>query len=200
MTETIRNREDWLIKAATILGEWLEEFGEEVPPLRISVGFPGGRSNRNRTIGQCWSSNAAEDGRNQIYLSPIRGEVDTVNVLGTLLHEMIHAVDDCESGHRGNFLRIAKGMGFVSKFTSSDNRSTELQQRLMDLADRLGPFPHPALLVGARGSEEPKKQTTRQLKAVCSQNPDYKLRLTRKMIEEYGLPYCPCHDEEMIEA
>lgn len=184
------NREAWLADASRLLGEWLTEAGEDVPAMHISVGFPGGRSNRLRTVGQCWHTDASADGVNQIYISPIRGEDETRNVLGTLLHEMIHAVDNCESGHRGNFARIAKGLGFVAKLTSADNRTDELNERLDGLIERLGQFPHSALTSGARGSEEPKKQSTRMIKLVCPDD-GYNVRTTRKWIET-GLPSCPC--------
>lgn len=44
------------------------------------------------------------------------------------------------------------------------------------------------------------KQPVYQLKVVCQVNEDYKVRLTRKMIEEFGLPICPCHKLEMEEV
>lgn len=187
---TDENREEWLGKAAVLLAEWLVEAGEEVPPLRISVGFPGGNSNRKRVVGQCWKTTASEDGINQIFISPVRGESETRNVLGTLLHEMIHAVDDCETGHRGNFARIAKALGFVAKLTSADNRTSELDERLDGLAERLGPFPHSALIPGTKGSEEPKTQTTRMIKLTCPDD-GYVVRTTRKWLD-IGTPSCPC--------
>lgn len=189
MTDMIENREDWLGKAAQLLGEWLTEFGEEVPPMRISVGFPGGRANRNRTVGQCWKRCVAEDEINQIFISPIRGEGETRAVLGTLLHEMIHAVDDCESGHRGNFARIARGLGFIPKLTSADNRTEDLNERLDGLGERLGAFPHAALNPAAGGVAE-KPQTTRMIKLACPDD-GYTVRTTRKWLDT-GTPSCPC--------
>lgn len=194
MPETYETREAWLLAAAELLAPIIEDVaGAEMPPLRISVGFPGGTSNRKTTIGQCWPTSATGDGVNQIFMSPIRGEADTVNVLGTLLHEMIHAIDDCESGHRGNFARIAKGVGFIPKLTSSDNRSEELTSDLTRYAEALGPFPHPALQSGVRGSEEPKKQSSRMLKLQCPDD-GYIVRTSQKWIDE-GLPSCHCGGE-----
>jgi hypothetical protein len=187
-------REAWLGRAANALAaEFLTE--ETVPPLRISVGWPGGRSNRQRTIGQCWSTTSSEDGVNQIFMSPIRGEAETVNVLGTLLHEMIHAVDDCKSGHSGNFIVIARSMGLKAKWTTSANRTEELTERLTALAADLGAFPHAPLLQG-QAADAPKKQTgSRMLKIQC---PDgdcgYVARTTQKWID-LGLPFCYCGAE-----
>lgn len=189
----IVNREQWLSTAAEHLSEWLGQIGEEVPPMRISVGFPGGRSNRKTTVGQCWPTSLTDDGVAQIFISPIRGEKDTPKILGTLLHEMIHAVDDCENGHKGNFVRIAKAVGFVSKWTSSDNQSEELHDRLVELAETLGPIPHATLLQGGRAADEPKKQTTRMIKVICPDD-GYTVRMTRKWLDQLGTPTCPCGD------
>jgi hypothetical protein len=199
VTATFDTREAWLIAAARALGEPLAAVGEDLPEVRVSVGFPGGSSNRKVTVGQCWASSQSADGISQIFISPIRGEEETVNVLATLLHELIHAINDCVDGHKGEFARIAKAVGFVPKLTSSDNRTDELTATLTEIGERIGPFPHPTLAQGGRGSESPKPQTNRQLKIVC---PDtecgYTARTTRKWIE-IGLPICPC-GEQMEEA
>ena len=187
----LANREEWLVRASGRLAEWLVEAGETVPPMRVSVGWPGGKGKKSTVVGQCWPSTVCEDGVPQIFMTPARGKSDTVDVLGTLLHEMIHAVDDCESGHRGNFVRIAKAMGFVAKYTSSGNRSEELTERLTALAEDMGEFPHAAIAAAARGSEQPKEQTNRQLKVSCP-NTGYIARTTRKWLDEYGAPSCPC--------
>jgi hypothetical protein len=190
-------REAWLIAAAELLTEPLNAAGEEVPPFRVSVGFPGGSSNRKKTIGQCWPTTSAADGIAQIFISPIRGEESTVDVLGTLLHEMVHAVDDCSSGHRGEFARIAKAVGFNGKLTQSGNRTEELNTLLAEVGEQVGPFPHAAISQGARGSEEPKAQTNRQLKIECG-DCGYTARTTRKWLD-VGTPTCPCGGE-MVEA
>lgn len=161
--------------------------------MRISVGWPGGRSNRNRTIGQCWPTTSSEDGVNQIFMSPIRGEDDTQNVLGTLLHEMIHAVDDCESGHKGNFARIAKAVGFLPKLTSSDNRTDELNDVLDEVAELVGPFPHAAITSLGNAADNPAKQSTRMIKVMCAAD-GYIVRTTQKWLD-LGTPTCPCGTE-----
>lgn len=197
MTETADNRESWLIIAATELATILEAEGETMPPMRVSVGWPGGRGKKSTVVGQCWPSTVAEDGVAQIFMSPVRGEADTLHVLGTLLHEMIHAVDDCTSGHKGNFARIAKAVGFLPKLTSADNRSEELDAQLGEVAEKIGPFPHAAIVTGARGSEDPKKQGTRMLKVACVNGTGFIVRMTQKWIDELGLPFCACCQVEM---
>lgn len=184
-----QNREAWLIDAAKAMMPW---FDCEVPPFRVSVGPLSAR-----TAGECWAAEATSDGIAQIFVTASRGEDDTVNVLGTLLHEMCHAIAGHEAGHRRGFIDVAKPLGFISKWTSSSNRTAELSGRLEALAEQLGRFPTGSLQ-GLVAADAPKKQVgSRMLKVICGTNPDYKVRTTRKMLEEYGYPSCPCHGDEM---
>ena len=185
------NREAWLINAVEAMTPWITELDLEVPPMRVSVGWPGGRAPRT-TVGQCWPTTTTEDGIAQIFMSPVRGKDSTVDVLGTLLHEMVHAVDDCENAHNKGFIAIARPLGFAAKWTSSSNRTEELTERLTGLAERLGEFPS-AAIVGGKAADTPKTQTTRMLKleAACC---GYTVRTTKKWIEQ-GMPSCPCGTE-----
>jgi hypothetical protein len=191
----LQNREAWLIKAAEAMVPWFEHVGEKVPPIRVSVGWAGGR--QKNAVGQCWASTACADGVPQIFVTPARGKNETVDVLGTLLHEMIHAIDDCESGHRGNFIRIARAMGLLPKWTSSMNRTEELTDALKALAEQLGEFPQAAIGESSRGSEQGKAQKNRQLKFSC-RNTGYIVRTSRKWAD-VGAPLCPCCQAEMQE-
>ena len=201
MTE---NREAWLQRASKAMDKWLGEVeGVEVVPVHVTVGWPssGGLGTKARTLAECWARKHSADGVNQIFMTPMLGEESTVQVLGNLLHEKVHAVDDCESGHRKEFIRISKALGFVAKWTSL-NMSPELEERLKGLAERLGPIPSPAISVGnfeAGGEEEEPKDKNRQLKVECANDTGYKVRMTRKWLDEFGAPICPCCNERMIE-
>ena len=59
MTAASDTREAWLIGAAREISELFAAVGEKVPDLHLSVGFPGGTSNRKKTIGQCWPTSAS---------------------------------------------------------------------------------------------------------------------------------------------
>lgn len=194
MSAVDQNREAWLGQAVRAMGEWLAEVGEEMPAVRVSVGWPGGRGPKATVRGQCWPTTSAEDDTAQIFISP--QQADTVTTLAVLLHEMVHAVDDCSSGHRGNFIRISRDLGFTSKWTSSDNRTRSLTDRLEELAKRLGDFPSAAILVGARAADTPKKQSTRMLKVECPDD-GYIVRTTQKWLD-MGVPTCPCGTEMEI--
>ena len=96
-----------------------------------------------------------------MFISPKMGE--PLPILGTLVHEIVHLVDDCESGHKGDFTKMARRLGLEGKLTATHAGDALLQETLIPLEAELGPFPHAALTPGLGSSGEP-KQTTRMLK------------------------------------
>jgi hypothetical protein len=159
--------------------------------MRVSVGWPskGGLSNTNPTIGQCWKSSVSTDGLPQIFISPTLGE-ETMVVLATLVHEMIHAWDDCESQHKGPFARVARQIGLEGKLTATSvSPGTELYQKLEQVIEDLGAFPH-AALVASELEKQRKPQTTRMLKIGAPDCCDFIARTTQKHLNE-GYPSCP---------
>ncbi len=178
-------REAWLTAAVRALTPSLEALGATVPPVRVSVGFPGGRGRKNAVIGQCWAAEASADGVAQVFISPTI--VDGVQVLSTLLHELIHAVDGNKSGHRGQFARLARGAGLTGSMTATVPGDA-LRASLTAVLDGLGAYPHAALRTGASGAHKP--QGTRMLKVQCA-SCGYTVRTTAKWLD-VGLPVCPC--------
>jgi len=185
-------REDWLLNAAQGLGEM---HSLPLPLLRVSCGFPSRKATgRVKAIGECWPVSRCEDGIPQIFISPLLCEPCTPSgVLPTLLHELIHAVDDCKSGHRGNFAKLAKSCGLVGKMTATE-AGIELIERLNVLSNALGPYPHAP--VNPTGL---KKQSTRMLKLVCGSCGAI-VRASRKILEDPGAPLCACNSEPMQEG
>lgn len=190
---TDETREAWLHRVVLALTEWFEEVGEQVPPIRISIGWPsrGGLGKTKKVVGECWKSSASEDGINQIFISPIHGADQSGDAIETVLHEMIHAIDDCEHGHKNDFVRIAKSVGFIAPWTSTPP-SDELRERIQGLIETLGPIPSAALGKVDGAADTPDKQKNRQVKAECANGTGYKVRLTRKWISEFGAPDCAC--------
>lgn len=185
MTQIV-NREDWLGQAAKVIAE-LILTDHEMPPVRISVGWPS-KGARSSVRGECWSQGSVADGVSQIFIRPSLGEDDTQLVLAILTHELIHAVDDCDSGHGGQFMRIAKSIGFLPKFESADNRSDELSALLDEVAEIVGLFPNPEI---ERSVAASRSQVSRQLKVQCPECGCI-ARMSRKAIDEVGLPTCAC--------
>lgn len=187
-------REEWLVAAVDALRPLFAEAGAELPTVRVSVGWPGGNGKKNALIGQCWASAASADKVAQLFVSPVLD--DAVRVLDVLTHELVHAWDDNKSGHRGAFARLAKKLGLQGPMTAT-TAGDELKERLAAVVDELGPYPHAAITPALAGI---KKQGTRMLKVECASGSGYLVRMTRKWLDEYGTPSCPCHGEPMAEA
>lgn len=94
-------REAWLHRAVETFRPRFEAIGMPLPDrVHVSVGFGYGARRENAVIlGQCWARRASADGVNHIFVSPQQD--DPPAMLVTLLHELIHAADDCAHGHRG---------------------------------------------------------------------------------------------------
>lgn len=189
------NREQWLTDAIDLLREIMRDLGDvEVPEVRVSPGFPsrGGTSLKKRVLGECWKPSVAKDGVSQIFLNPMMDE--PVQILGTLAHELIHAWDKGENGHRGPFVEVAKAIGLTKPWTAT-SVGEDLKPLLVDISERLGAYPHSPLnptLVAK------KTQTTRMIKLLC-EDCGYTVRTTQKWIDE-GLPSCPFGDEMIVEV
>lgn len=206
--KTVANRETYLASATDYLRAWFKKAGYEIPAdVRVICGFPSRNAlrgaNGKRAIGMCWSRTCSEAGINEIAISPyLSGEDDTQEVLGTLVHELVHAVDDCQNGHGAVFKQIATAVGLTGKMTSTES-TPQLIDHLQIFIDKQGPFPHASLDV----KKTHKKQSTRMVKAACVNNdtcePDargnlYTVRLSRSWIEQGGAPVCPICNHSMV--
>src|SRR5207253_101219 len=108
--------EAWLEQAAAFLCDYMEVHGLllSIPP-RVSCGWPS-REPR-RVIGECFPPGMCEDGRSQIFISP--RIADSIEVLGTLLHELIHLAVGCEYRHGKKFSQAACKVGLVRPWTAT---------------------------------------------------------------------------------
>jgi hypothetical protein len=121
-----------------------------------------------------------------VFISPTLA--DAVEVLATLVHELAHCAVGVEHKHKGPFRKCAKAVGLEGKMTAT-TAGDELASQLTALSDRVGVYPHAALI----HSSESKPQSTRMLKIECPEC-GYTVRTTAKWIE-VGLPTCPCGGE-----
>ena len=182
------NREEWLSKSAVMLAQILAGEGAPKTAVRASVGFPSTRalSTSKRRVGECWHSAASADRVPVVFVSPVLH--DSIEVLGVLLHEMIHAACGKDVGHRGEFKRLADAVGLIGPATQT-RVGDELAVALGQIVDELGDYPQPKFdpLMGDR-----KKQSTRLLKILCSSPTcGYTARTTQKWLD-IGLPTCVC--------
>ena len=184
------NREGWLEAAVT---EVSALFDFELPPVRVAAGWPsrGGTSLKKRVLGECWKPGVAEDGVSQIFLNPMMD--DPIQILGTLTHELIHAWDKGEHGHRGAFVQAAKEVGLLKPWTST-SVGPDLLPLLQSISEKLGDYPHSKLTPSIQRAP----QSTRMLKLECPCC-GYIARTTQKWVET-GLPTCPQGTEMELEV
>lgn len=180
-------REAYLTEAAGLILDDLilpVSEGLDRPPIRISVGWPKG-SRGGKVIAQCFKRAASTDGHNEIFVTPELD--DPIQVMEALAHELVHAMDDTVSGHKGFFARVARSIGLEGKLTAT-YAGERLKAELAEYATLLGPYPHHAMDV-AKGR---KPQGTRLLKLECN-GCGFVARASAKWINELPAEaLCPC--------
>ncbi len=142
--EYVQTREQWLERAAAMIRESL------IPQLqghrcRVSCGWPHKATvaRTARRVGECWYPEHSDDRTSHnLFISPALQ--DPVEVLDTLAHELIHVATGPNVGHKGQFVKIAKAIGFKAPWTSTP-ATPRLIERLNGLLVNLGPYTHAAI-------------------------------------------------------
>lgn len=183
------NREQWL---STMLhrhiAPMMAKHGATVPKdCKVSVGFPGGGSARKR-IGECWPRSRSKIGVNEIFINPVM--IDVTKIVDVLVHEAVHAADDCASGHKGFFMRTAKAVGLEGKMTAT-HAGPELSKWIAAAIAKMPAFDYGSLNLDGR-----KKQTTRMLKWTCLGECGAIWRMTAK----YSAVCCPCCGSDEVQG
>lgn len=178
---TNKLREEWLMEAVEQIRPIFERVGYQIPPVKVSIGFPSTGS-KGRHLGQCWSTKSSEDGLNQIFLAP---HLETpVEYLDTLVHELVHAVDNCSSRHGAGFKKIAKDVGLTGPMRSA-GAGEILMKDLVWISGLLGNFSHGKLNIRRSVSNAGIKRPG----AKCSKC-GYEIVMFKKYLE-IGAPICP---------
>jgi predicted Zn-ribbon and HTH transcriptional regulator len=179
-------REAWLLAAVELLRPLFAAKGFSVPPCQVSCGFAS-TGTRSGHVGQCWSTKSASNELNQIFIAPtLKSDYD---VIDTLVHELVHAVDNCENKHGKEFKKIALKMGMKGPMRSAE-AGPELKATLTSLLDTLGEYPHGHLMVGMR------KATRRDRPRAKCKHCGYQVPMLKKFLT-YGPPICPKDKVEM---
>jgi hypothetical protein len=180
-------RESWLLAAVDLLRPLFLARKHVIPAgVMVSCGFAS-MGTRSHHVGQCWSTSSSTNGLNQIFISPALH--DPVEVLDTLAHELVHAVDDCRNRHGKEFKAVALSLGMKGPMRSS-GAGPELRAKLGEIAAVLGPYPHGKLNVAHRKPRS-RKPARAQCDACGFQVPMYRRFLA------YGAPICPKDRIEM---
>lgn len=189
-----QTRESWMNAAS----EWLLDevimpvvTGYDKPNIKCSIGFPFRSS---KAIGQCFTKGSSAGGYNEIFINPKMSGLDTIRVLDILAHELIHAIDNCESGHKGFFAKTARAIGLEGKLTATV-AGEALKERLNTLLVILGDIPHAGM---DTGKSTIKKQGTRMIKIECGAC-GFIARTASKWADQLPeLAHCPvCLEQEL---
>ncbi len=185
--QTYKTREEWLIAAIDAVRPLFEEKRHEIPKdCQVSCGFAS-TGTRSHHIGQCWSKASSSHERNQIFISPALHE--PFEVLDTLVHELVHAVDDCQHKHGKEFKKIALSLGMVGPMRSA-GAGPELKAKLELIAKALGPYPHGKLRVVHRSPISRSRPRAKCPK--CG----FQVPMLKRFLA-YGAPICPKDKIEM---
>ena len=185
-------REAWLTCAVDALEPIFSEQGFLLPKVRVSCAFPS-TSRRGSVVGQCWGASCSSDGVNEIFITPMY--CSPFDVLDTLTHELVHAVDDCQSKHGKEFKRIAIAIGLEGKMihaTAGPKLKSRLQSISADLIKNFGNYPHAAMNLPVSKSSSARLNP----RAVCP-NCGFQVTVSTRFIQ-HGPPICP-KDKTLME-
>jgi len=178
------SREDW---ATAFVRDQLDPIIESmgISPKRVRIGFGQTQGGKN-VIGECWDESVVADRVNEITIK-VGMSGDPARVLDVVAHEYAHAVAPRMTGHKGEFVKIAKAFGLVGKMTATiASPEFELAAAIALQSDpgACGPMPGAAWADGGRPTspkgpgtgapgvpagpmDRPPKQAPRNLLAEC---------------------------------
>lgn len=196
LTNRHDTRESWLRAATDALRPTFAETGYPLPDrMRFAIAFPStGRAGRR--VGECWHSSTSADEHFELI---VRADIaEPLEVLGILVHELLHAALPADAGHGKLYREGALKLGLEGpmRHAMPGERLTRL---LVEIVEKLGPLPHAQLHI-ERGRENrppadrPKKQKARMHKAECEGDGcGYTVRVASKWVRDLGPPHCPKH-------
>lgn len=222
-----RTREEWLEAAVEEFRGTFEQIGYPLPErVHVSCGWGYGKAHAESkdVAGQCWSGTQSADSAPHVFISPMLH--DPVEVLGTLVHELIHAAIDPDMSHGKEFKEAATALGLVGPMRSTvPDLMTGLEYGNLAAADgALGPYPHapiellpslavndpaarPVVAVGGgttatgRATTAPAPQVSRWVNVRCPRCPSptgrgQRVAKVSRSTFEEGAPLCGRRDPE----
>jgi hypothetical protein len=198
-------REEYLTAAVEKFRPLYERNKLFFPIVRVSCGFPN--KSPKKTLGQCFSSVCCADGSRQIFASPIIKS--TVETLGVLAHELLHACLPDDAKHGPKFKDGMKLIGLEGKAIHA-MPGDDLLAFCEKMAIELGEYPHSPLKIPELTKKD-KAAAKKSFKLHCSNFRDgnkkcrlievakageYTVTASRKSLK-LGFPLCPGCSEEM---
>jgi hypothetical protein len=138
----IWERDLWLVRAVQCLRPVVNRAGLALPKRVTVKAGPTQTAGDSSLValGECWPSSATKDGVPGIIINP--SMTDAITILSTLIHELVHAADNCGSGHGPWFAAWARAIGLEGAVPST-HAGPALQRTLRVIAQELGAYPAP---------------------------------------------------------
>lgn len=188
----IPSREEWLRQATLRLLPLMAEVDLALDPstVPVSVGFPKIPHGKGKAIGVCHVAGACptDDRLKPVFICPTLADA-VMDVLPTLLHELVHAALPARTGHKAPFAKAVSALGLAGKPTATFLEvESPLYGRLKAIADDLGPYPHVAMA----DTRKPKQKGWPRYRSVNETT--YKVIVSTDALEEFGPPLDPWGD------
>jgi hypothetical protein len=179
-------RHKWLESIAAGLHPRFHGAGYSIPGnVRISLGFPRPGADKD-PLGKIWPAELSTDGFFEIFISP-EGH-DTIEIIGVVAHEPVHAAVGLKAGHRRAFKKCANAIGLIGRMRST-TESAELRAWMYSvLISKYGEYPS-GRIVREDTVKTPRKRSIRCTCTTC----DYVASVPIKCFQQYGAPLCPRH-------
>lgn len=193
----MNTREEWLTEAIRLLETDLFGLkglvGKEVLKMpakwQVTCGWCKGMTAKG--IGMCVDPVCSKDGTTHIFVVPT--QEDQMSIMGTLTHEMVHAIVGIKESHKGRFVEVSRLLGLVGKPTMCTvGPDTPAWTVCADIIRRLGPYPHAAMVPRAKPSK-PSPWVRWRSKTM----PKFTVLANTKQVAKYGMPRDPKGDEMM---
>ena len=199
------NRETWLNlmidKAVPLFDNAGFKISDIREKLKVSCSFiQGSRGNKLKdAIGVHYNPTISAEGFHEMMIQPSLS--DSVQVVGVLIHEMVHSIQThlhhdkngflSVKPHGKEFRKMALAVGLTGKMTAT-TESPELKIQIEKWIKEVGKYPHSKVNFETR-----KKQSTRLLKLTC-EHCGFIARASSGAINNFGYP-SHCGDEMIIE-
>lgn len=183
---TYATREEYLNAFIEKARPHFEEANAPLPSnVRVAVGFTS-RGTRGSRIGECWSSDASEDGYFEIFIKPTLA--DPTRVCDVLTQQLIHAAVGLKEGRGPHYKRVAASLGYTGKMVAPTATNVWYAWAAPAIRE-LGEMPYGAL-AGDGMSSARAKQTAALLKLECPLC-GWLARVTKKHITPHSYLACP---------
>ena len=187
-----KTREEYLQRAYVLLNEIaFKPNGQECPKINVACSWiVGTRAANKKTLGQCSSRSASGANINEIRIVPTVD--DSFEAIDTLAHEMAHAVDDCQNGHKGQFKKICLAVGLDgNKHMRYAEAGEKLGKTIKNIIATIGDYPHAKVDIS-----NVKKQSARMLKMICENECGASCYQSAKQSSENPMLCSNCTDTE----